>query len=405
MNIGSYLVSFRSFALMLCLALGSAAKAANLYEVLGVSSEAPASEIKSTWKSLVRKYHPDRFMGDPEGAKAATAKLALINAAEHVIGDATLRAYYDHLSNRGRNHESWEVFPGNTNPEALAKRLGPVVSLQSKPAAVKRWTLETVLEFLADGRVSAEDWKTIYTFVMNKFPQITSLDHQKKMIALLISFDEEWKSESWAKAIVAKFTSVGGATSKLLLDLVHSEKEKLRKIGVSLLFQTLEQDKTHLLEMGRGDAQSLVLTRTSDSSVLVQVRAIKVAKYFGLSKPREASPADILTAIQNLSSLDQHVKDASFRVLLSSQDLGKTELRAITLGLLERQKEYLLISKPQLVLEMMVLLEVLGRTSDLSPVAKEIKVFSMITSLPELRSRAEAMTSRYSCESTLKNSL
>ncbi|MBD5559496.1 MAG: DnaJ domain-containing protein [Clostridia bacterium] len=57
----------------------------NPYEVLGVSDSASEEEIKSAYRRLVKKYHPDRFPhGSPEQAEAAE-KLKQVNAAYDMI--------------------------------------------------------------------------------------------------------------------------------------------------------------------------------------------------------------------------------------------------------------------------------------------------------------------------------
>lgn len=55
------------------------------YIVLGVSRDATEEEIKSAYRKLARRYHPDRFASDPEGASAAEEKMKEINEAYDAI--------------------------------------------------------------------------------------------------------------------------------------------------------------------------------------------------------------------------------------------------------------------------------------------------------------------------------
>jgi curved DNA-binding protein CbpA len=63
----------------------------NYYEVLGISAQATVAEIKSAFKQLALRYHPDRNPNNPE----AEEKFKIINLAYHTLSNAESKLRYD----------------------------------------------------------------------------------------------------------------------------------------------------------------------------------------------------------------------------------------------------------------------------------------------------------------------
>jgi DnaJ-class molecular chaperone len=81
------------------------------YATLGVSKSATDKEIKSTYRKLARKHHPDVNPGD----KAAEARFKEINEAYEVLGDPEKRKKYDELGANWRMYEQAGA-PGGGSP-------------------------------------------------------------------------------------------------------------------------------------------------------------------------------------------------------------------------------------------------------------------------------------------------
>ncbi|MBP3821427.1 DnaJ domain-containing protein [bacterium] len=80
------------------------------YEILGVKREASESEIKSAYRKLARKYHPD-----VNKTKEAEDKFKEINEAYEVLGDKQKRQRYDSLGSGWQGGADYTPPPGFEN--------------------------------------------------------------------------------------------------------------------------------------------------------------------------------------------------------------------------------------------------------------------------------------------------
>ncbi|WP_024510365.1 J domain-containing protein [Bradyrhizobium sp. ARR65] len=78
------------------------------YEVLGVPRNASAAAIKSAYRKLAKKHHPDSNKNDPKAA----ARFAEINSANEILGDEEKRKAFDRGEIDAEGKPRFTGFPG-----------------------------------------------------------------------------------------------------------------------------------------------------------------------------------------------------------------------------------------------------------------------------------------------------
>ncbi len=78
------------------------------YEVLGVPRGASAAAIKSAYRKLAKKHHPDSNNNDPKAAE----RFSEINSANEIIGDEDKRKQFDRGEIDAEGKPRFQGFPG-----------------------------------------------------------------------------------------------------------------------------------------------------------------------------------------------------------------------------------------------------------------------------------------------------
>lgn len=94
------------------------------YEVLGVGREAAPEAIKSAYRKLALKWHPDRHQGTER--EAAEQKFKQISEAYEVLSDAEKRKKYDRFGANWEHGQEFEPGPGQRtmSPEEFEAAFG-----------------------------------------------------------------------------------------------------------------------------------------------------------------------------------------------------------------------------------------------------------------------------------------
>ena len=92
------------------------------YEVLGVPRGASAAAIKSAYRKLAKKHHPDANKNDPKSA----ARFSELNSANEIIGDEAKRKQFDRGEIDAEGKPRFQGFPGGGFPGGDPRgRTGP----------------------------------------------------------------------------------------------------------------------------------------------------------------------------------------------------------------------------------------------------------------------------------------
>jgi len=86
------------------------------YEVLGVQRGASAAAIKSAYRKLAKKHHPDSNKNDPKAAE----RFSELNSANEIIGDEDKRKQFDRGEIDADGKPRFQGFPGGGDPRGRA---------------------------------------------------------------------------------------------------------------------------------------------------------------------------------------------------------------------------------------------------------------------------------------------
>src|SRR5665213_2271916 len=98
------------------------------YEVLGVPRGASAAAIKSAYRKLAKKHHPDANKNDPKSA----ARFSELNSANEIIGDEDKRKQFDRGEIDAEGKPRFQGFPGGGFPGGDPRARGAPGGFESR---------------------------------------------------------------------------------------------------------------------------------------------------------------------------------------------------------------------------------------------------------------------------------
>jgi curved DNA-binding protein len=125
------------------------------YATLGVAKTATDKEIKSSYRKLARKHHPDVNPGD----KAAEGKFKEINEAYEVLGDPEKRKKYDELGANWRMYEQGAQGGGGGSP---FEQPGWTVNMGGGPGGYRTMTEDEMREMFGTDNPFSDFFNTFF---------------------------------------------------------------------------------------------------------------------------------------------------------------------------------------------------------------------------------------------------
>lgn len=168
----------------------------NLYEILGVSPEATLSVIKSAYRKLARKYHPDLNQGD----EVATKKFKEISQAYEVLSDEDKKKNYDIL--RGF-YTKFESESARKQADKAYKQAKEQTQKHSEPQAEKQSEKEA-------------GFSNVFNDILENFKQTGTKDFKTKQVR------PERGNDVYTDVVITMLESMNGTTRKI--NILHTEK-------------------------------------------------------------------------------------------------------------------------------------------------------------------------------------
>ena len=203
---------------------------ANFYQILGVGRSASANQIRSAYRELVKRHHPDLFSTPAEKAQA-TDKLRQINEAYAVLGNSKRRHDYDQSfvqkpRPRARVRPSRRG-PGAARPQpkATARRKPRKIPIEWRSFSRKRAgyaliAVTAVMLFIYAGR-SVPTLTTAWTLVEKV--EISSAASTVSSPMSMPPASAQERGKSWSA--VAQFASVSECAEALKKKVREDERE------------------------------------------------------------------------------------------------------------------------------------------------------------------------------------
>ena len=127
------------------------------YAALGVKKDASDKEIKSAFRKLARKYHPDLHPDDP----GAVTKFKEVNEANEVLSDPEKRKKYDQYGPQWEAYQSWER-AGKPGPGPFGGGPSPFTSGGGRPGEYQAMSAEDMKDLFGNSSPFSDFFNSMF---------------------------------------------------------------------------------------------------------------------------------------------------------------------------------------------------------------------------------------------------
>jgi curved DNA-binding protein len=316
------------------------------YKVLGVSKTATADEIKTAYRKLANKYHPDKNKTD----KDAEEKFKEINEAYQVLSDSEKRAKYDNLGQNWNTHQrtggtgddfDWMKWY-NTNAR--------------KTSSSKKTNFKNFGDFFSNGEGLSDFFDKIFggnytgKFSQNQGYAKTPVRGEDIETSVEISLEEAYKGTARILNIndkkvevkfkqgiqdnqILKLTGLGapgkngGENGDLFVKVTIKPHSKIERKGDDL-FVDVPIDLFTLL-LG-GTAKLRTFSGKIKINIPPQSQNNKIMKLSGLGMPSEYENKKGDLYIKLIAKLPEHLTDEQINLIKKLKELQNNKLKTET---------------------------------------------------------------------------
>jgi curved DNA-binding protein CbpA len=237
------------------------------YATLGVLPEADPVVIKAAYRALAQTYHPDKWRGDPA---VATRRMAAINEAYRILGDAKLRNEYDSVRARGKANDPYQ----DEQDEQSGETSSAFSSALSETE--QRWrTATSIFPDLDEHRAALARMSTLLAFAFVTLMLETKRFNERRVIAekLEIEFLSRYFGTNQQILAFAKDLIMAGKkeAAKLLNELVDVMGSDVDpKLLVNQVLEKFPNSSDmHVRELGQE------LARTGDVNIAKRIAKLR----------------------------------------------------------------------------------------------------------------------------------